>query len=215
MLIQIRNWSTGKVIFELDKEDNTIKKTVEAAVRKGISLREADLRCADLHGADLRGADLSYANLDDANLEDSYLSGADLTGANIEYCSFDGACLDNTIMPDFPMACPETGSFIGYKKIVWTREYFDDDFIVKLEIPEDAKRSSAFSNKCRCSKAKVLEIRNIRTDKTFVKVTNKNMHTCIYKVGEYVYPDSFDECRWHECSNGIHFFMTEDEALNY
>ena len=212
MLIEILDWRSDRVIFELDKEDNTFKDTVVEAVRQGVSLRFADLYGADLRDADLRGADLREANLDAA-----ILTGTDLRGANLEKIRIYNAdaVFDDTTKIDFPMACPETGSFIGYKKIVWTREYFDDDFIVKLEIPEDAKRSSGFSNKCRCSKAKVLEIRNIRTDKTIVKVTNKNIHTCIYKVGEYVYPDTFDECRWHECSHGIHFFMTEDEALNY
>jgi len=210
MLIKILNWKTDEVIFELDKEYNSIKDTVEEAVRQGVSLRFADLYYSDLRDADLRGADLREAILDDANL-----TGTDLRGANLEKIRIYSADFDDTTKIDFPMHCPETGSFIGYKKILWTREYFADDFIVKLEIPEDAKRSSGFSNKCRCSKAKVLEIRNIRTDKTIVKVTNKNMHTCIYKVGEYVYPDSFDECRWHECSNGIHFFMSEEEALNY
>ena len=210
MLIEILDWSDSEVIFELDKENNTIKDTVEEAVRQGFSLRFAGLFETDLRNADLRGADLSEADLVGADLR-----GTDLRGTNIENANTSSAIFDNNTKIDFPMACPETGSFIGYKKIVWTREYFNDDFIVKLEIPEDAKRSSGFSNKCRCSKAKVLEIRDIRTNKTIVKVTNKNMHTCIYKVGEYVYPDYFDECRWHECSHGIHFFMTEDEALNY
>lgn len=36
-----------------------------------------------------------------------------------------------------------------------------------------------------------------------------------YEIGEFVYPDSFDEDRWRECSNGIHFFTTFDEAKNY
>ena len=38
---------------------------------------------------------------------------------------------------------------------------------------------------------------------------------CAYRVGEMVYPDSFNDNRWEECSNGIHFFMTEEEAKNY
>lgn len=33
--------------------------------------------------------------------------------------------------------------------------------------------------------------------------------------GETVVPDSFDEDRWNECSNGIHFFITKQEAIDY
>ena len=37
----------------------------------------------------------------------------------------------------------------------------------------------------------------------------------IYKVGEIVEVDNFDKDRWNECSPGIHFFMTRDEAVRY
>ena len=251
MLIQIKNWKTFEVIFELDKENNTIKDTLEEALNqdvdlsyanlrganlhgvdlRGADLRDADLRCADLHAADLcdsklSGADLELVNITDANLTDADLicatlkgadlSGADLSGANIKYAWLDNVILDNTIMPDFPMVCPEKGVFIGYKKIWRSKKYnYQREFIVKLEIPEDAKRSSSTTSKCRCSKAKVLEIKDMKSDETINEITNINEKPCTYKVGEYVYPDSFDECRWHECSNGIHFFMTEDEALDY
>lgn len=177
----------------------------------GTNLSSANISCSNLTGANLLGADLSYTDLCYANLTDAYLC-----GANIEYCSFDRACFDNTIMPDFSMTCPEKGRFVVYKKIYGTEEYkCQRSFIVKLEIPEDAKRSSATTNKCRCSKAKVLEIKDIDSGETIEEITNTFKKPCVYKVGEYVYPDSFDECRWHECSSGIHFFMTEKEALDY
>jgi len=232
MLIQIRNWKTDKVIFELDKEGNTFKDTVEEAVRRGVNLSHADFSCATLKGADLHGAKLYNASFANANLEGANLrcadltfaniiganlSCADLTGAEIKYCNFGiSTSLTDTIMPDFPLACPEKGSFIAYKGVVKTVEYdMEAEFIVKLEIPEYAKRSSATSNKCRCSKAKVLEIKDVKNGRTVDEITNTNMLRCIYKVGEMVYPDFFDECRWHECSNGIHFFMTEEEVSLY
>ena len=37
----------------------------------------------------------------------------------------------------------------------------------------------------------------------------------IYKVGEVVYVDNFDNDRWNECSNGIHFFLNKENAINY
>ena len=80
MLIEIKNWQTKDVIFSYDCEDNTIKKTVEKAVQRGVNLSNADLRLADLSGADLRKANLSFAELRLADL-----SGADLREANLSF----------------------------------------------------------------------------------------------------------------------------------
>ena len=41
----------GKVLFEYEKEDNTIKDTLVEAVKRGADLGGADLRDADLGGA--------------------------------------------------------------------------------------------------------------------------------------------------------------------
>ena len=35
---------------------------------------------------------------------------------------------------------------------------------------------------------------------------------CIYRKGETILPDSFDDNRWETCSNGIHFFITRLES---
>ena len=47
------------------------------------------------------------------------------------------------------------------------------------------------------------------------KVVNNNHVGTIYKVGEIVRPDYWDDNRWNECSHGIHFFITRDEAVRY
>ena len=47
------------------------------------------------------------------------------------------------------------------------------------------------------------------------KVVNNNYVKTIYKVGEIVHSDSWDDNRWNECSHGIHFFITRDEAVRY
>ena len=85
---EIKNKWTGSILFEYEKEDNTLKKTVEEAVREGADLGGANLEGADLEGADLRGANLRGANLEGAdlggaNLEGAYLGGADLRGVYI------------------------------------------------------------------------------------------------------------------------------------
>ena len=61
----------------------------------------------------------------------------------------------------------------------------------------------------------MLEIKDIESGETVNEVTNFSRAVCTYKVGETAYPDSFDECRWHECASGIHFFMSEKEAIEY
>ena len=109
---------------------------------------------------------------------------------------------------------PEMGSFIGWKKVSRPRERC---VIVKLEILSDAKRCNATGRKCRCSAAKVLEIQTLDGKPAgidSVRNTNYIPHVT-YKVGETVLPDSFDDDRWNECSHGIHFFITRQEAVNY
>lgn len=163
---------------------------------KGEIIKKLDL--GTLCGANLCGADLSGVDLSGANLRGANLSYADLD--NVEY---------NEGTAFFALQCPEEGSFIAFKKV-------DNVAIVKLLIPEDAKRSSATTRKCRASKAKVLDIYSI--DNKSIKldsILNNNFSITEYKVGEMVYPDSWDEDRWNECSHGIHFFITEQEAINY
>ena len=95
----------GNVIFEHEKENNTIKDTINKAVKESADLRSADLgsanlayadlryanlayadlRYADLRSADLESADLRHANLESADLESSNLEYADLRYANLEY----------------------------------------------------------------------------------------------------------------------------------
>ena len=66
----------GKLLFEHEAEDNTIKKTLEEAVKSG-----ANLGGANLGGAYLGGANLGGAYLGGADLRGAYLRGADLRGA--------------------------------------------------------------------------------------------------------------------------------------
>ena len=169
-------------------------------------LTEADLSYANLSGADLFGANLSYANLIIANLSEANLSGADLSGAYLFRADLSGADLFGATPQ---LLCPEKGSFIGDKK---TR----GDYIVELEIPEDALRSSATMRKCRCSKAKVLSITKLDGSSTDVEVVHSKYDSEFsYKVGDIVEVSDFDTNRWHECAPGIHFFMTRDEAVEY
>ena len=166
------------------------------------NLRYADLRNADLSDANLRYADLRYADLRNADLRYTNLRYTNLRNADLRYA-------ENV---QYPIACPERGSFIGFKKA--KSEDFDP-VIVELLILEDAKRISATTRKCRCSKAKVLSITSVDESKKYKKAMSNHDNSFIYEVGEIVEVDNFDEDRWNECSTGIHFFITRQEAVDY
>ena len=209
--IEIRNRWTGSVVFEYTKEGNTITETVLDAIRRGADLRDADLygadlRDADLCGADLRGANLYGADLCDANLCDAALNGANLRNDNLRDADLCGANLRGA--KGCYLSCPTEGSFIGWKKA--------SGHIVKLRIPEDARRSSATGHKCRCDKAYVMEIQNMdgtkATEDTVRSDHNKNF---VYTVGATVEVPDFDDNRWSECAPGIHFFIDRRAAVEY
>jgi len=82
--IEIKNRFTGSVIFEYTKENNTIKETIENAIKSGASLDEASLDGANLEGANLVRASLVRASLVRANLVRASLDEASLDGANLE-----------------------------------------------------------------------------------------------------------------------------------
>lgn len=171
----------------------------------------ANLVGANLVGVNLVGANLSKANLSEANLKGAYLSHTDLSEANLKDAELSGAIL-NKVRYDhktafFAIQCPEKGSFIGYKKA--------KNKIIELLILEDSKRSSATSRTCRCDKAKVLSIESIDGKEKFTEVESNYNSNFIYKVGEIVKVDDFCENRWEECTTGIHFFITKQEAINY
>ncbi len=239
--IEIRNRWTGSVVFEYTKEGNTITETVLDAIRRGADLRDADLcgadlcgadlcgadlrgsnlcdadlcgadlRGSDLCGADLRGSNLCDADLCDANLCGAYLCGANLYGADLRGTNLRGANLRGANLRDAKgcyLSCPTEGSFIGWKKA--------SGHIVKLRIPEDARRSSATGHKCRCDKAYVMEIQNMdgtkATEDTVRADHDKNF---VYTVGATVEVPDFDDNRWSECAPGIHFFIDRRAAVEY
>ena len=143
--------------------------------------------CAALKsGSNLRGSDLRGSDLRGSDLCDSDLCGA----IGIEL-----AISKTRILPD--------GDIIGWKKC-------QGGVLVKLLIPADAKRSSAFGRKCRAEKVKVLDVIGAREGvSTFTDEVK-------YHVGDVVKPQGqFCDDWMQECASGIHFFITRVEAENY
>ncbi len=150
--------------------------------------QEAEKNKANLSGADLYRADLHGANLRGANLRGADLYRADLRGANLDSADLGSRSI-----------VPETGSFRGYKKL-------RGGVVALVEIPADAERVSSYvGRKCRASRVLVVEGSGF-------SVWDLKVY---YAPGKEVTPDSYDPDPRVECSHGIHFFLTREEAANY
>jgi len=147
---------------------------------------------ANLEWADLRWADLRWANLRGPNLRGANLQEADLRWAK---------GISESISAQLQVL-PDEGDVVGWKKC-------KQGVIVKLLVKSGTPRSSATTRKCRAREVTVLEI--FGGD---VGISNHDP-TVVYKVGETVSCDQWDEYRWNECSGGIHFFITRQEAEDY
>lgn len=195
---------------------NLTAANLDYAILENSDLSRSDFIRTNLSCANLKNANLSYATLDSTNFSNACLAGANLKGAYLNNTILINTNLDGIEYKGktklFPLQCPEKGSFIGYKAATIKRGHLG---IIELLIPEDAKRSSATSRKCRCSKAKVLSITSIDGAINYTFAHSHFDENFIYRVGETVEAKDFDENRWVECSTGIHFFITRGEAASY
>ena len=232
----------GKLLFEFECENNTVKKTVEKAIESSADLSSADLsfadlsfanlrfanlRSADLRSANLRSADLSFANLRYANLRSADLryadlSSANLSSANLSYANLSSANLSSANLSSANLSYADQNEGTLFLSIACPEEGSFIAYkkasgkIVKLMVTEDAKRSSATTLKCRASKAQTISIENIDGtpyDQNFVSSDYDS--SFIYKIGEVVEVTTFDEDRWNECAPGIHFFLSKELAKQY
>ena len=235
--IEIKDRLTGKVLFTA-KGATTVAAAVAMAVAAGADLTGADLRSANLRGADLRGAYLSGADLTGADLTGAYLRGADLrsanlTGADLRSAYLSGAYLSGAYLTGANLTGADlTGAYLSganlrsanlrSANLKDVRELFyqipqEGELIVwkaveggvcKLRIPPEAKRTATpIGRKCRAEWVEVLE----------APEDGRGLHdsAVIYRAGEVVRPDKYDpDPRW-ECTHGIHFFQTREEAEAY
>ena len=168
------------------------------------NLTGADLRGADLTRTNLRGANLTEAKLFGADLRWSNLSAADLRGADLTEAHLTEANLTDAILPDFQI--PQGVDLVVYKK-------GQRNSIITLRIPAAARRTASLvGNKCRAEYAEVLEIQDAEGN-SIRSVGGWRGFNFIYTVGETVRPDSYDSDIRIECTQGIHFFMTREEAV--
>ena len=139
-----------------------------------------------MYNADLSNADLSNADL----------SNADLYNANLDEkekirCGW-------LLKEDFH----------AYKKC-------RDDLIVELIIPKGSIVFSINNSKCRTNRAKVVSITDIEGKVTYNEAVSNQNENFIYKVGAELEIENFNLMYNIECAEGIHFFRTREEAVNY
>ena len=170
---------------------------------RGADMRGADMSEADMRGADMRGADMRWADMSVADMSGADMSGADMSGADMSGV----VGIESVKNLFYPLSCPEKGEYTAFKKA--------NGNIVELRIPLDAKRSSATGRKCRASKAVVVSITTLDGNPAGNEVCSDFDSSFVYRVGETVEVQNFDENRWNECAPGIHHYITREEAVRH
>ena len=84
-LINILHKNTGAVLYTTTVDN--LRKAVEAAVRAGTSLANADLAGQDLRGANLEGGTFTSANCKGTLFDNAVLRGADFSSATLTNAS--------------------------------------------------------------------------------------------------------------------------------
>ena len=177
-------------------------------------LRNALLPGVNLYGAILRGADLAFADLYRADLTKADLTGANLHDANLYYTKMRGA----EGVPFIAQHIPDTGSFIAWKraKAVMAGGHYEHSVIVKLFIPEDAKRLNLLNGQCRASKALVLEVQALDgTPLPGMEAISIKDGKTVYKAGETVIAENFSSDLYQEHVPGTYFYMDRQRAVYY
>jgi uncharacterized protein YjbI with pentapeptide repeats len=196
---------------------NLERANLERANLRGANLRGANLERANLERAILDGANLERANLERANLREANLMEANLREANLMEANLMEAILDGAKLPEdvtkWFQNCPEEGDFIGWKKVTRPDE---EDYILQLLIMGD-RVSPIVGRKCRTNKALVLSAYDmsgkvINNGLAFISKYNSDFK---YRIGQMVEEKDYDPSIIVECSSGIHFFITKQEAIDF
>lgn len=150
--------------------------------------------------AHLEGANLLDAHFENADLRCADLEGADMTCADFEYAIIDRALLDKG--EEYRRGVVLSEPIRGWKKC-------EGNVIVELEIPKGAVVFCINGMKCRTNRAKVISL----SRGTIARSIRDNSFT--YEVGKEIEILNFDMSYNVECSSGIHFFKSEDDAEAY
>jgi hypothetical protein len=207
----------GNLVTECDSP----KEALESAIRKvgyllvhngqfkncnlaNKSIRRAMFDSCIFTECNFSGSDINKTSLNDSTFRECNFNKTNLENTSMKGCSFKNCTFLDTTFPDFQI--PQGQDLLGYKKV----RYGTKGKIVTLLIPKQAKRTACLiSRKCRAEYAIVLKGAGRPCRSSF----NWNF---IYKNGETVkprYPYNPDPTQ--ECTSGIHFFITREEAEDY
>ncbi|MCK9598636.1 MAG: pentapeptide repeat-containing protein [Sphaerochaeta sp.] len=176
-----------------------------------------NLTGVDGNGINLRQAMVTNANFSRANVSNVDLQGADVTGAiaregspvvdSIHY-ETEGERITKGLkdLLDVAVIAPE-GELIVYKAL-------RNDRIATLRIPAGAARVSVGARKCRAAEAFVISIVDF-TGHPFDAGVSIHDSSFVYRVGKTVRPEQDFVPRALQCADGIHFFLTRSEAVDY
>lgn len=89
--------------------------------------------------------------------------------------------------------------------------------LVKLHIPTDADRVKSTGGKCRAEYAHVMAIDTepVVESRERTWASSWRDPNFVYREGETVYPDGFDDYPYKSCSHGIHFFDDRYDAITF
>ena len=210
------NFSKSSIINSNFNFINFINTNFKRNTMYAVTFKRASGLNSSFANSILEKCNFTSAILENASFFKAALTRVKFLKAKLEYVDFRGARMEK---PDFTEAtknhfttglhsiCPEEGSFIGFKKA--------NGCLVKLKILSDARRSSAVGYKCRCDKARVLKVTNLKTGEEVEEVFSDYDHLFCYKTGEIVEEPNYNEDKWNECTEGIHFFVDKDLAKQW
>ena len=158
--------------------------------------------------------DMESCNFYFTNFNISTFSSCNVVKLSSYFCEFTESEIHDT---DFNIEShvPDTGSFVAWKKAMIKKDYKFEYYIVKLIIPEDARRSNAGANKCRADKAIVEDIQDMEGNSVDIIVNSMWDSDFKYEKGKVVEEHDFCTDRLSECARGIHFFLNRDDAVHY
>lgn len=229
-----------KAAYHNDKDFTSVDLTNVFFVHARTTMEEIVL--LDLDGANFKGCDLSSTIFYGVDVCGADFTGANLEGCEFYSCYFGHVPYIKTA-PDIrkDVTCDAITNDCYNHKLLYTigniRMSVDTDgqelvcykalskhhfmrnstlAIAKLLVPSDARRIVYKNDKCRAERVKVIDIYS--PDKKFYYESAHsfvNGGTMIYKVGKEVCADWFDIDARMTCAHGIHFFLTEKEAIRF
>jgi hypothetical protein len=181
-----------------------VRANMPGAIMSGANMTDVNMTDAIMTRAVMTDANMTRAVMTDAIMVRANMTRAIMTGAIMDRANMTDAIMTGAILPHFAIV-PEEGTFIAFKKVYGA--------VLKIEVPATARRTSSLvGRKCRAEFVRVLEAVSGDTNAPYLGLHDDKTQ---YIPGKITTADSFDGDIRVECTHGIHFFMTRQEAEEY